>query len=225
MNIDVTTSQDVKPGRHSSSSSYRLAPVASPGKEPSAHGVSTRNVPKWYALRTTYGRERKAYEYIIGEKGKAFYPTRQVTKRVNGKIQTVEESLIPNIFFAFGLEDEIKSFVYDNVHLPFLRFYYRHCHVGTRIEKTPLVVPQVQMEGLKVICESENENIVVSKESIRKFETGQMVKITGGPFAGVEGRVARYKGQQRVGIIIDGLLTITTAYIPDAFIEKIETDK
>ena len=48
-------------------------------------GVSTRNVPlrtsnqknipHWFALRTTYGREKKAYEYIISRNGTAFYPT------------------------------------------------------------------------------------------------------------------------------------------------------
>jgi len=37
----------------------------------------------------------------------------------------------------------------------------------------------------------------------------------------VTGRVARWQGQQRVGIVVDDLITIATAYIPNAFIEKI----
>jgi hypothetical protein len=35
------------------------------------------------------------------------------------------------------------------------------------------------------------------------------------------GRVARYQGQQRVGIVVDGLLTMATAYVPTAFLESV----
>lgn len=50
-------------------------------------------------------------------------------------------------------------------------------------------------------------------------QKGQVVRIIDGKFKGVVGRVARYQGQQRVGIVIDGLLTVATAYIPTAFLE------
>ena len=43
-----------------------------------------------------------------------------------------------------------------------------------------------------------------------------MVRIIDGKFKGVVGRVARYQGQQRVGIVIDGMLTVATAYVPTA---------
>ncbi len=84
-------------------------------------GVSTNNVlsktsadtnkdtPHWYALRTTYGREKKAYEYIISKGGVAFYPTLTTIKLIDGKRKAVEESRLPNIFFAYGTEEDIKS--------------------------------------------------------------------------------------------------------------------
>ena len=57
--------------------------------ESSQTGVSTRNAhiavkpkeqkeedaPHWYALRTTYGREKKAYDYMTSKGITAFYPT------------------------------------------------------------------------------------------------------------------------------------------------------
>ena len=82
--------------------------------------------PHWYALRVTYGREKKAYDYMVEKQVEAFYPTIKTVKEVNGKQQTIEESRLPNMFFARGTEEDIKSFVYDNVNLPYLRFYYRH---------------------------------------------------------------------------------------------------
>lgn len=175
----------------------------------------------WYALRTTYGREKKAYDYLVAKGVSAFYPTIKVMKEIRGQRKVVTESRLPNIFFAFGTEEEIKSYVYDNVNLPYLRFYYRHMHEGARITKSPLIVPQNQIEGLKIICESEADDILYVPEEVQKFKEGQMVRVIDGKFKGLTGRVARYQGQQRVAIIIDGGFTMATAYLPTAFLEYI----
>lgn len=175
----------------------------------------------WYALRTTYGREKKAYDYLVAKGVSAFYPTIQVMKEIRGQRKVVTESRLPNIFFAFGTEEEIKSYVYDNVNLPYLRFYYRHMHEGARITKSPLIVPQNQIEGLKIICESEADDILYVPEEVQKFKEGQMVRVINGKFKGLTGRVARYQGQQRVAIIVDGGFTMATAYLPTAFLEYI----
>lgn len=204
--------------------------------ESSQTGVSTRNahiaskpkaqkeedIPHWYALRTTYGREKKAYDYMTAKGITAFYPTTETVKLIKGKRKVVTESRLPNIFFAYGTEEQLKSFVYDNVNLPFLRFYYRHEHVGSRAIKTPLIVPKYQMESLKIICEAEASDIIVSLSSVPNFQTGQMVRVVDGAFKGVIGRVKRWQGQQRVGVIIGDMATFATAYVPSAFLEKID---
>ncbi len=179
-----------------------------------------KDIPHWYALRVTYGREKKAYDYLVGKHVEAYYPTVTTIKIVDGKRKSVEESRLPNIFFARGTEEEIKSFVYDNVNLPHLRFYYRHFHEGARVVKEPLVVPDNQIESLKIICASEAEDIILVPSDVHKFKKGQVVRIIDGAFKGVVGKVARYHGQQRVAVIIDGLFTVATAYIPTAFLEK-----
>lgn len=176
----------------------------------------------WYALRTTYGREKKAYDYIISKGGTAFYPTFSIVRLVDGKRKTVEESRLPNIFFAYGTEEEIKSFVYDNVNLPYLRFYYRYFHISKKVEKEPLIVSNNQIESLRIICKADADDIIVSIDEVQKFQKGQAVRIVEGKFKGVTGIVARYQEQQRVGIVIDGLLTMVTAYIPNAFIEVVK---
>lgn len=207
--------------------------------ENSQTGVSTRNalsgsilktikrkpkeVPHWYALRVTYGREKKAYDYLVGKNVEAYYPTIKSVKEVDGKRKAVEESRLPNIFFARGTEEEIKSFVYDNVNLPYLRFYYRHTHEGARVVKEPLIVPDCQIVGLKIICASEAEDILLIQSDDTKFKTGQCVRVIDGGFKGVTGKVVRYHGQQRVAIIIEGLLTVCTAYVPSAFMEIIQS--
>ena len=203
--------------------------------ESSQTGVSTKNallptkpkaqreadIPHWYALRTTYGREKKAYDYLIAKGITAFYPTTNVVKLIKGKRKNVTESRLPNIFFAYGTEEQLQEYVYDNVNLPFLRFYYRHYHEGSKIKKTPLIVPDNQMESLKIICAADADNTFVSLVKVPKFEKGQLVKVIDGVFKGVIGRVARWQGQQRVGVVVDDLVTMATAYIPSAFLELI----
>ena len=195
-------------------------------KNPLSTTKKSSNNPKepqlWYALRTTYGREKKAYDYMTAKGITAFLPTVNTIKMINGKRKSVTESRLPNIFFAYGTEEEIKAYVYDNVNLPFLRFYYRHKHEGKKIEKTPMIVPTSQIDSLKIICEAEAEDIIISHTEIPKFEKGQVVRIIDGAFKGVVGRIARYQGQQRVAVVMDELVTICTAYVPSAFIETIK---
>lgn len=242
MKVDEWTSEDVHtPGGGEFPPCAGLTSSALPeaqstlSAESSQTGVSTRNAhiaskpkaqkeedfPHWYALRTTYGREKKAYDYMTAKGITAFYPTTNVVKLIKGKRKVVTESRLPNLFFAYGTEEQLKSFVYDNVNLPYLRFYYRHFHEGARIVKEPLIVPDYQIESLKIICASEAENIILVPSDVEKFKTGHTVRVIEGAFAGVIGKVARYHGQQRVAIMIEGLLTIASAYVPSAFLEKV----
>ena len=87
-------------------------------------GVSTKNAlsittsktikrklndePHWYALRVTYGREKKACDYLDGKHVSVFYPTVTTVKVIDGKRKSVKVSRIPNIFFARGTEEVIK---------------------------------------------------------------------------------------------------------------------
>ena len=243
MKVDEWTSEDV----HTSGGGEfppcaGLTSIALPeaqstvSAESSQTGASTRNallatktkhpqkeeLPHWYALRCTYGREKTAYDYMVAKGVTAFYPTTSVVKLIKGKRKVITESRLPNIFFAYGTEEEIKTYVYDNVNLPFLRFYYRHVHVGCRMEKIPLIVPDYQMDSLKIICAADADNTIVSLGEVPKFEKGQLVKVIDGVFKGVVGRVARWQGQQRVGVVVDELVTVCTAYVPSAFLEIVE---
>ena len=83
-----------------------------------------------------------------------------------------------------------------------------------------LFVAQELIDKVKSKCCGIKDDIVASTEEVEKFKSGQKVRIIDGKFKGVVGVVARYHSQQRVGIIIDGLLTVCTAFVPSAFIEN-----
>lgn len=187
---------------------------------PSTKGKKDDN--HWYVLRATYGQEKKAKKYLDDHGVITFLPMCSRKKQFGRRIKTVEEPLLNNIFFARGTEEGLKKFVYDNIHLPFLRFYYQHyTGIDGSIAKKPQVVPDKQMESFQIICASKEADTIVTKDVVEKFKKGDIVGVIGGPFVGVEGRVARYMGQQRVGIIIDKLLTVITAYVPNMFLKRL----
>ena len=183
---------------------------------------SPLTVKNWYALRTTYSREKQAYDYITTHGGTAYLPTLKVHKEVDGKHVAQLESRIPNILFAHGTLKEVQHFVYDNKNLPYLRFYYSQERFDGKLVRRPLIVPERQMESLRIICAVDDGNITLVPQNDTHFAKGQLVRIVQGRFAGVTGRVARYQGQQRVAVIIEGLIAIATAYIPTAFLEPID---
>lgn len=162
-----------------------------------------------------------AYDYLTAQGLEAYYPTQEVVKIIGGKRRCITESLLPNLFFVYATERELRRYVFDNVRLPYLRFYYRHHYEGHAIKKTPLIIPPDQMRSLRTICEAKADDILVFSTPVQKFAQGTLVRITQGKFAGVVGRVARYKGQQRVGIVIEGTFTLATAYVPSGAVEVI----
>ena len=57
------------------------------------------------------------------------------------------------------------------------------------------------------------------------FKSGDRVRVIEGAFRGVEGRIARAAGQQRVIVELEGLCLVATAYIPTAFLRPISLGK
>ena len=182
----------------------------------------THSARHWYALRATYGQESKANAYLVSQGVKTYYPTIKAFKMVNNKRKKVTQSCMLNIFFAHGTEDELKTYVYDNVNLPYLRFYCRRVGIGGDFKYEPLIVPDYQLENLRKVLADQSGGLVIVPDDEHKFDKGATVRVTGGTFKGVVGKVARYCGHQRVAIVVDGLLTIATTYIPSAYLEKID---
>ena len=176
----------------------------------------------WYALRATYGRESKCNDYLVSQGVETYYPTIKAFKMVNNKRKKVTQSCMLNIFFARGTEEELKTYVYDNINLPYLRFYCRRVGIGDELRHEPLIVPDYQLENLRLVLADQSGGLVVVPNDEHKFDKGATVRVTDGTFKGVVGKVARYCGHQRVAIIIDGIVTIATTYIPSAYLEKID---
>ena len=83
-----------------------------------------------------------------------------------------------------------------------------------------MVIPQNQMDSFIKWQNVDDENKLFIAYDHMDFEMNDVVKIVDGRFAGLEGFVCRIKGQSRIGIVVNGVGTIFTAYIPKGMLEK-----
>ena len=205
--------------------SVRVAPDTIPEAKSSQTGVSVRYVPapdkSWYVLRASYGREDKASDYIVEDGTFVYIAKRYARKSVNGKRKKVLEILIPNLLFVYTTKDKAEEYVKNTPSLFFLTYYYNHFELDETQKNPPLTVSHKEMENFIIATRSKNEHLKFVDEAQCHFKGGETVRVIDGLFKGVEGRIARVSGQQRVVITLSQVGLVSTAYVPTAFIQVV----
>lgn len=200
----------------------RFAPDTFPEAISSKTGVSVRYMPdsekNWYVLRASYGREDIVSDFLIEDGTYVYIAKHYVRKMSNGKQIKVLESLIPNLLFVYTTSDKADEYVKETRALPYLTYYYNHFETDANHKNPPLTVSCREMENFIHATSNSNEHLMFVSEEQCHFKGGEMVEVTDGMFRGVEGKVARVAGQQRVIVSIMNIGLIATAYIPKAFI-------
>ena len=87
--------------------------------------------------------------------------------------------------------------------------------------REPIVVPDKAMQDFIQISQVMNDEALYLKDITSKLHEGQKVRVTDGPFKGVEGVVLRIKRSRRVIVDFPGLLAIATNFIDPRFLEAI----
>ena len=205
-----------------------VSPNSAPKRDDSPPGENGKKAPKdivWFLMRAAYGQEKKAKEVLEADNIEVFLPVTDKVHLVNGKRKHTTESLIPNFLFVHSTEQRMKRYV-GSPDLRFFHYYYipnkdEHGIPIGKNGKKPLVIPDDQMEAFFKWYEAEDDNKMFVSDGSMKIARGDKVRITQGKFIGFCGFVCRVKRQTRVGVTIDGLGTIVTAYIPRAFLTKV----
>ena len=99
--------------------------------------------------------------------------------------------------------------------------YYNHFERDEVGKNPPLIVDYKKMEQFISLTTIMNEHIKIVDNMECNFKYGDFVRVTDGMFKGIEGRVARVSGQQRVIVELKGLCLVATAYMPTSFIERL----
>lgn len=196
-----------------------------PEAESLPRGVSVRYVQapgkRWFVLRATYGREIQAYRFITADGTDAYLPMHYVLKTVAGKESRIPEPLLPNLLFIYSTPEKADTYVKRTPELSFLSYYYDHFCIGEDGKNPPLTVGYDEMKNFIRLTSVESEHIRLVDAPQCHYKSGDTVEITAGDFQGIQGRVARVAGQQRVVVELSKLCLVATAYIPKAFLKKI----
>jgi len=206
----------------------RFAPDAFPEAKSSKTGVSVRYVPepnkRWYVFRVSYGREDKASDFLVEDGTYTYIAKKMVEKYVGGRRKRYLQTLIPNLLFAYTTEEKAEEYVRNTPAISYMSYYYNHFEQDDNQKNPPLTIPDEEMTRFIQATCNMNKHLLFVQPSQCHFKGGELVRVIDGSFAGVEGRVARVAGQQRVVISLSGIGLISTAYIPTAFIRHIDTD-
>ena len=199
-----------------------------PEAQRSQTGVSSEYVQKpnhhWFVLRVTYNRTEKACGIISTSDVQSYMPMHYVIKKEIGKKKRILQPLLPNLFFVYATRETVNSIIKKKGEEPsILKFYLDKTKpLEENGKHPPLTIPFTAMTNFIKATSTDNEHVrVVSSEQCH-YKSGDMVKVIGGEFEGVIGKVARIAGQQRVVVEISGLCLVATAYIPTDFIKSIK---
>ena len=199
-----------------------------PEAQRSQTGVSSDYVQKenheWFVLRVTYNRTQKVCDLISTANVQSYIPMHYVIKKEIGKKKRILQPLLPNLFFVYATREAVNSIIKKKGdETSILKFYLDKTKpLEENGKHPPLTIPFTTMTNFIKATSTKNEHVrIVSSEQCH-YKSGDIVKVIGGEFEGVTGKVARIAGQQRVVVEISGLCLVATAYIPTDFIEFIK---
>ena len=148
---------------------------------------------KWYAYRTFHNRQKSVIE--IAEKAGC---------------QVFVQKLVPSLLFIKSTDEfmqKLRRSHYDSVAV-----YYRP---GTN---EPAEIPEKEMNMFIFIVSTGCETLEAIDEKLIK---GDKVRVTEGAFKGSEGYVVRVHGTKRFVVILEGIVAMSTTYIPRTHLEKV----
>lgn len=203
-------------------------PFAFPEAKSSISGVSVSYVPSsdktWFVLRILYGHTRQVADMLVDDQVYCYVAMIWKDVRKNGKRRRV---LVPflNLVFAYATPGQAEHYVKDCPESRFITYYYNHFATDAFGKNPPLTIDQGDMEPLVRATALQDPHVMEVNIAKCHFTSGDTVRVTYGPFEGIEGRVARINRQSRVVVYIKGLQAgICTAYIPSHCLEKVNGD-
>lgn len=195
-------------------------------------GVSVENVhtpnKQWFVLRVSYGRVLKAKEIIEACHIDCFAPMHYKQFVKHGKKHIITEPLISSFIFVHSPQKEVDAML-NNKNMntiesrPLLSYYYDHTSYRQDNPNLnpPLVIRDEAMDNFIKLTSVKNPHIIPVTSQYIQYKLGDHVIVTEGDFEGIQGRVARIAGQQRVIVELFSGCLVATAYIPNEAMRKV----
>lgn len=228
MNTDMVSGIEV-----ALSSSAQAERLTSGLGEPVEYILSPEYTPhegfQWFFMHAAFGKCLHAQEEFSRHGIFSYVPYETVkVSSSDSQRKTVRKPMFNSYIFVLATLEDIKLFVNSTQtphSLPYLHFVYDRTTYDDFGMNVRMTIPHTEM--VNFIRLAEFDTYKVHRVDITKvnFVKDQPVLITQGVFKGIHGRVARVHNQTTVVVTLNGVVSMTTAYIPKHFMEPYEGEE
>lgn len=145
----------------------------------------------WYAVYVKSRTEKKAQTELQFKEIETFLPLQHKLRQWSDRKKWVEMPLISGYLFVRICRKEYDLVLQTNYVVSFVRF-----------EGTAAIIPDNQIDYLRLMLKQDNLEIEISKEF---FAPGQMIEVVAGPLIGLRGKLVRIKGKNKVAVELEQL--------------------
>ena len=164
------------------------------------------HTPQWYALYLRSRFEKRVNEELQQKEVDVFLPLIEEIHIWSDRKKKVQEPLFRGyIFVKTNMHDKETILQTDGV----VKF------VGIREQPSP--IPDNQIDWLRRII---GKPTFVKRENY--FDVGERVRVTSGPFLGVEGFITRHQTETRVVISLSAIAQSVSIQVPAEILESMK---
>lgn len=174
------------------------------------------NDKHWYPIRVTYSQEMKVKSYFDFCQLANLIPMKYSETHRNGHLKLKLVPVIHNLIFVNCTKKEIEQIKKESPVSTKIRY------IIDGETRKPIIIPEKQMQDFIAVSGSVDEQILYLTPQEVALKSGDYVRITGGVWKGIEGKLVRIKKNLRVIVELKGLTAVATASIHPSLIEKIE---
>ena len=167
----------------------------------------------WFAIRVSYGRVLKFSAQLNEDGIEHFVPMCRKKVERDGKTSVVSVPAVSNLCFVRASRSFVEEYLRRMGEARYAHFMWE------KSTRNPIVVSDKAMDDFIRVSKIMNDDALYLKDITEKLREGQRVRVTDGPFKGVEGIVLRIRRSRRVVIELPGLLAVATNYVDPRFLE------
>lgn len=162
---------------------------------------------KWFLIRAVFNKSRQVYDAIIALDSADKYEPFMLIQ--NG------EEIFPGMVFVRCTESDFRSLL--DFKIPNLTAYYKVANG----RKSFVSFPDADIRMLRIIADSGHDDLILNQSIAPQSPCGDSVSVIDGTFAGVSGKLMKYRHQRRVFVTINGLGTFGTGYVPKDWVRLV----
>lgn len=153
--------------------------------------IITPNAYFWHAVYVKSRAEKKAQLELQFQDIESFLPLQCKLRQWSDRMKWVETPLISGYLFVHASRKEYDRVLQSNYIVSYVRF-----------EGKAAIVPDYQVECLKLMLSQKNLPIEITRE---KLKPGQLIEVISGPLIGLKGKLQKIKGKNKVAVELEQL--------------------